>query len=117
MPSTLLLDVLAWDLAVDTSGNIAVATEPYSLAQDAASAIKTFLGEVYYDTRQGVPYFGQILGQKLPISLMKAKFQAAALTVPGVVRAKVYITNFEDRKISGQVHIVDANGVTSFAGF
>lgn len=34
MASTLLLDTLAWDLAVDAAGNIAVATEPYSLAQD-----------------------------------------------------------------------------------
>jgi hypothetical protein len=35
---------------LDAEGNIAVASEPYSLAQDAASAIKTFAGEVFWDT-------------------------------------------------------------------
>ena len=55
--STLLLDRTYWDLCVDSSGNLAVASEPYSLAQDAASAIKLFQGEYIYDTTIGIPYF------------------------------------------------------------
>ncbi len=50
MASTLLLDQVTWDLAVDNVRHIAVASDPYSQAQDAASSIKTFAGEVYYDT-------------------------------------------------------------------
>ncbi len=64
--NTLLLDQVTWDLAVDTSGNIAVAADPYSQAQDAASSIKTFAGEVYYDTTRGIPYFTQILENRRP---------------------------------------------------
>jgi hypothetical protein len=30
---TLLLDTVAWDLVLDVNGNIAVADEPYALAQ------------------------------------------------------------------------------------
>ena len=40
--------------------NIAVADEPYALAQDAASAIRTFIGECYYDTTKGLPYFEKV---------------------------------------------------------
>ena len=74
MGSTLLLDRGLWDLVLDAYGNVAVAAEPYSLAQDAASAIRTFNGEVYYNTTLGVQYFGPILGQRPPLSLMKADF-------------------------------------------
>ncbi len=58
MASTLLLDQVTWDLAVDTSGNIAVASDPYSQAQDAASSIKTFAGEsvLRHDARHSVLY-------------------------------------------------------------
>ena len=39
---TLLLRPDTWDLTLDSAGNIAVAENPYALAQDAASAIKLF---------------------------------------------------------------------------
>ncbi|AJJ19826.1 hypothetical protein [Yersinia intermedia] len=56
MQNTLLLDRTAWDLVLDANGDIAMASLPYSIAQDVASAIKTFIGECWYDTSQGVPY-------------------------------------------------------------
>ncbi len=59
---TLLLDRSTWDFVLDANGNIAVASDPYSQAQDAASEIKTFSGAVYYDTRMGLPYWRDILG-------------------------------------------------------
>lgn len=117
MSSTLLLDVDSWDLVVDANGNIAVADEPYALAQDAASAIKTFLGEVFYNTTIGVPYFQSILGQNPSLDFIKSQLEAAALTVPGVVSAKCFITSVTNRKVSGQVQTTDANGVTSAASF
>lgn len=117
MASTLLLDRSTWDLVVDASGNIAVASQPYSLAQDAASACKTFLGEVYYSTDIGVPYWQQILGKNPPISLIKAKMVAAALTVPGVVSAKCFISSIQGRTVSGQIQVRDSSGVTTAAAF
>lgn len=114
---TLLLDNSTWDLVIDASGNIAVASDPYALAQDAASAIKLFEGELWYDTLPGVPYWGQILGQAPPISLLKAKFVAAALTVPGVVAAACFITAITDRVVTGQVQVTDKLGRVTPAGF
>jgi len=114
---TLLLDTVTWDLTTDLSGNIAVATEPYARAQDAASSIRTFAGEVWYDTNRGVPYFDQVLGHYPPVSLMKSYFEGAALLVPGVVQARAFLTGYADRKVTGQVQIRDVTGDVSAAGF
>lgn len=115
---TLLLDIEAWDLVLDVYGNIAVATEPYQLAQDAASAIKLFEGELWYDTVPGVPYWTTILGQSPPpLSLIKSEFVKAALTVPGVVAAQVFVTSVSNRGVGGQVQVTDRNGVITAAGF
>lgn len=117
MSATLLLDTESWDFVLDLAGNIAVATDPYALAQDAASAIKCFQGELYYDVNQGVPYWNSILGKWPPVSLVKQKLVDVALTVPGVVSAICYLTRFEHRQLSGQVQITDARGRTAAANF
>lgn len=114
---TLLLNPPTWDLLVDGSGDIAVAGDPYSQAQDAASAIKLFQGELLYDTTRGVPYWASILGQAPPMSLMKAKWVAAALTVPGTITAVCYIGSFVNRIVTGQVQISNDAGKTAVAGF
>ena len=115
--NTLLLDVAAWDLCLDATGNIAMASNPYAIAQDCASAVRTFSGECYYDTTQGIPYFGQILGQYPPLSLMKTKFTTTALTVPETVSAQCFISDITDRKVSGQLQITDSAGTTTHVGF
>lgn len=108
--STLCLDRTTWDLFLDADNNIALASPPYALAQDVASAIKTFLGECYYDTGLGVPYWSQILGHNPPLALFKAQMVAAAMTVPGVVTAVCYVTAYSNREITGQVQITDDGG-------
>jgi hypothetical protein len=114
--STMLLDALSWDWVVDANGNWAVAGPPYSQAQDAASAIRLFLGELYYDTTQGVPY-SRILGQAMNLPLLKASLVAAAKTVPGVVSAVVFLSSIADRTVSGQVQITNSSGQTAAASF
>ena len=91
--STLLLDTQTWDLVLDASGHIAVAAPPYALAQSVACAARTWLGEVWYDTTVGVPY-DQILGQRPPAALVQASMVAAAMSVPGVLKAQCILTGF-----------------------
>lgn len=114
---TLLLDRTTWDLVLDVYGNIAVADDPYSQAQDAASAIKLYQGELWYDVTQGIPYYEQVLGYAPPFSLFKALMNAAALTVPGVAQATTFINSFEGRAIAGQAQLVNDAGDKSVANF
>jgi len=112
--STLLLDVSTWDLTLDAFGNIAVATAPYALAQDVASACRTVLGEVYYDTTLGVDYFGKLFGYTPPLSVFQEQFVDATLTVPGVVTATCTLEAYSEstRETVGQVAFTDINNTT-----
>lgn len=122
MAQTLLLDQTTWDLCLDTSGNWAVASEPYAVAQDAASALRTFRGEMFYDTNRGVPYFGDILGAAPPLSLVKSYLSAAAAEAApahGLTASQidVFLSGLSGRKLTGQVQIKAATGQTTAIGF
>ncbi|KSW22629.1 MULTISPECIES: hypothetical protein [unclassified Pseudomonas] len=117
MASTLLLDRSAWDLVLDGEGNVALATEPYAIAQDVASAVRTFLGECWYDTTQGLPYWQQILGKYPPVSLIKKKIEMAALTVPKVAEVKTIAVSFTERGLTGQIQIIDTDGQEAGVSF
>lgn len=114
---TLLLTVDTWDLCLDAAGNIAAAIQPYALAQDVASAIKLFAGELWYDVSKGVPYFSEILGHTPPLDTFRQYMVDAALTVPGVVSAVCTVEKFEGRTVTGQVTFTDVNNVTQSVGF
>lgn len=111
MNDTLLLTVDQWDLCLDAAGNIAMASPPYALAQDVASALRLFIGELWYDDSQGVPYFDQVLGHTPPLNLFRQLMVQAALTVPGVVSAVCTLVSFENRTVTGQVTFVDESGL------
>lgn len=117
---TLLLAVDTRDLCLDASGNIAVASTPYALAQDVASCLRTFIGEVWYDDTLGIPYFQKILGKSPPLTVFQALMEQTALTaVPTtadvyVVSATCIIQSFDiaSRVITGQVQFTDSTGQT-----
>jgi hypothetical protein len=75
------------------------------------------LGELWYDTTQGVPYFQDVLGELPPLSLFMSYMERAALTVPGVVSAECRVTGFANRQVQGEVLFVDENGVTNALNF
>ena len=112
MAKTMLLDRTTWDLVIDAYGNIAVADVPYSQAQDVASAQRTFAGECWYDQSLGLPYWSQILEKKFAAAILRSKLSGAALTVPGVVNARVTFSGVVDRRLTGQTQIVTTTGVT-----
>jgi len=115
--NTLLLDRTAWDLVLDASGNIAMATNPYAVAQDVASAIKLFRGELFYNTLPGVPYWEEFLGHRPPLALVREHVQRAAMTVPDVASATCTLTSFTDRALAGYVDITLQDGTTQTVSF
>jgi hypothetical protein len=107
---TLLLSRDSWDLAIDANGNIAMASDPYAQVQDVASAAKLFTGELWYGGSKGVPYFAEAFGRYQPAGLLKAKINEAALSVPGVLTARTFLTSLGGRSIGGQIQITTAAG-------
>ncbi len=110
---SLLGELTNWDCCLDSNGDIAVCTAPYALAQDVASACKTFLGECWFDMTVGVPYQTQIMGQKPPLTLLQQYLVQAALTVSGVISAQCVISayNANTGEVDGQVLFIDSTGV------
>lgn len=102
---------------VTLTANVAVASDPYSQAQDAASAIKLFQTEDYYDVTRGIPYFDEILGHWPTVRILKSRFINAALTVPDVTAAQCFIESVIDRRPKGQVQITNEAGLISTVGF
>lgn len=107
---TLLLDLTTWDLVADAAGNIAVASDPYARAQDVASALRLFLGELWYDVTKGIAYFTEILGQAPPVAFFQELMVRGAMTVPGVRSAECTIEAFENRTVTGRVTFVMTDG-------
>ena len=105
MALTLPLSSSSWDIALDPSGDLVLAGPDASLAQDVASAIRTFLGECWYDTTLGLPYLQNILGKRPPASLVTAKIKSAALSVTGVATVNVAALALANRVLTGTVLI------------
>ncbi len=100
---TLFLMPGPWDLTLDSSGNIAVASDIYQQAQDVASACRTFARDVYYDQAVGILYFENVLGQfGFPLSLYKMYLEDAAKSVAGVVSASAQL-QLSGRVASGSI--------------
>lgn len=108
--TTLALDSTTWDLTVDFAGNIAVASSGQDIAQNVASAVKLFAGELYYNTSAGAPWFSDVLGRNYSLVVVQALINRAALSVPGVVRARTTIDSLIDRVLHGTVEVIDTNG-------
>jgi hypothetical protein len=116
--TSLLLARDTWDLVIDANANVAVATAPYALAQEAACAIQTWAGEEWFNTAAGVPYLTQVFtGVPPSLPQIKQLLINAALTVPGVASAQVYVNSISLRGLSGQVQITSSTGQTAAAGF
>ena len=105
---TLLLDRSTWDLVVDASGSIALASAPYAVAQNVACAVRVFLG---YNTALGLPYLTNILGRTQPAALFRADVEQTALSVAGVAQAVCVLTGLSPaRRLSSIIQLTLTDG-------
>lgn len=114
---SLLLDRDVWDLVLDANGDIACATEPYAIAQDVACACRLFLGELWYQTNKGIPYFQEVLGHWPPLPLVRKYLEDASMAVHGVVSVQVVINGVSGRSLTGQVQFIDETGASNGVSF
>lgn len=114
---TLFLMPNSWDLALDASGNIAIASSTYQQAQDIACACRTIKQDMYFNQQDGIPYLTDILGKgKYPLALYRKYLQDAALTVPDVVSAEVELLLTNERIVSGQIKFTNDKNMTGVIG-
>ena len=102
-----------WDLSADSTGNIKTTDGMHALEQDVSCVCREFRGENYYNIKEGIPYFADILGQFPPRALLKAYYDQTARKVPGVVRVNTVIDSFKDRKVTGQIRFTDKKGIAT----
>ncbi|TBM10111.1 hypothetical protein EYY83_19010 [Hafnia alvei] len=107
-----------WDISLDDTGNIAITSNPYAVAQDVACACSTFLGEAWYDTTLGIPYYERILGHWPGTQLINTKMATEAKKLPYVQSAFCTTTvGKADRRASGVMTITDQNNIQTTIQF
>lgn len=114
---TLLLAQDTWDLVLDINGNLAVASAPYAIAQDVASAVRANVGDIWYDRNAGVPLTAEILGHQPTLQLVRQHIETAALTVPGVTAARCILASLSGRVLTGQIQVTDNSGTETLVNF
>lgn len=112
--TTLLLDTDSWDITLDDKGNLATVENPYSCAQDVATACSVFLGENIYDSTIGVPYTDKILGFNPGTGAVQSWMEEQALRLDYISQASATIINDSaTRACTGVIVVVDTNGTSS----
>lgn len=114
---TLFLHPKTWDLAKDTQGNIAIATEEYQQAQDIASSCRVFLGDDYYNKNDGIPYLQSIMGKSgYPVSLYQRHLFERSMLVKDVVSVDVNLQPIEDRIVKGSITFTNTKNLSGAVG-
>lgn len=114
---TLFLDPRTWDIAVDTSGNLAIADQEYQQAQDIATSCRVFLGDDYYSKNDGIPYLESIMGQSAyPLALYQRNLYDRSLMVDGVVSVDVKFDSLRDRVLEGRIIFTTDTGFQGTVG-
>lgn len=111
MTTTLYLRPETWDLTVDASHNIALASLPYAAAQTVANACRLWRGEAPYNSNRGMPYETEILGKQPPPQMLATWFETEAQTVPDVQSVVVVVQSDRTaRQITGQIQCTLTDG-------
>ena len=73
------------DIYLDQYGNIAMSFDQQSLLEECAQVARTLLGEMIFNTDQGIPYF-QVVWTGVPnIAQFNAALRQSFLNVNGVI--------------------------------
>ena len=112
--NTLFLLPDTWDLTLDSSGNIAIASDVYQQAQDIASACRVFRNDMYFNQNDGIPYQESILGKSsYPLGLYQSELHRAAMSVGGVVSANIKLNQLQNRVLTGIIEFTDIENNTA----
>lgn len=112
-----------WDLGLDDQANLgtfgnATNGSPQTgpgmrLAQDVATRLRAWRGEVWFDTSQGIDY-PRYLGQAPSVIQLRADYQSEALLVPLCATALADLDLVRStRAVGGTLFLSDMTGYTA----
>lgn len=102
-----------WDITLDSAGNLAIADNNYSIAQDVASAVKLFTNDAYFDTQAGIPHFEISLKRNVSASVVRARIKEAAENVLGVKSATVDLIEISNNTLRAEILITLEDDTTA----
>lgn len=102
------------DALFDDSGNLVLATGDDAIRQQMMIRFRFALGEWFLDTRQGVPYFSEILIKNPNLTRVRGIFRQLILTTPGIESIESFslgldsavrklVLRFSARKSDGEI--------------
>jgi len=80
-----MLDPNTHDLAIDSGGRLRYVEDDAATAQEIKTRILFFRGENFMDTREGVPYYEEILEKGVDLARVREIFRKVIQSVPAVV--------------------------------
>lgn len=92
-----------WDIFSDASGQIALVSGAYAIAQNAANAVRLFKNDAYLAQTRGIPHFEIELGKAPAIAapILRTRIHETVLNVNGVTGAEVDLTFDESGRVMG----------------
>jgi hypothetical protein len=82
------LDETTWDFALDSTGNLQTVTGREAIAQHVKIRLRFFRGEWALDTREGTPYWEQILIHGASEALISEIFRRVVAETPGIASVR-----------------------------
>lgn len=104
------------DLYLDGDGNLVISFDIQAVLEGCAQAAQTILGEMVYDTSQGIPYFETVWAGVPNIQQYEAALRSAFLNVPNVVEVVSLVTNQVNHTINYSAVIRTTFGSTGLTG-
>ena len=100
------------DLYLNAEGNIAYAYDLTAIIQQCQQAAKTLLGEMVYNTNQGLPYFQTVWTGTPNIAQDTAALRRAFLAVGGVLEVVSLMTSQTNNTLSytAMIRTIYGNG-------
>ena len=100
---TWALENYSWDVYVDQVGNIATKSGNDRLAQDVASSVRVFRGELPMDVERGVEYNKPDTNRQELNDQMNEQVRL----IEGVQNSVVVFDEFQDRELKTRIYVTN----------
>ena len=91
----LKLDTETGDLVINAAGDLEIVTGSDAVRQHLNLRLQFFRGEWFLDTRQGIPYFEEVLRKAPDLNVVQSLLREAIETTPGVLGISEFSLDYD----------------------